>query len=75
MTDTTTPLPPVVDRDAWTAQVPSTASATPTGPESRSLISALATCALCCRVMAHRSRAIRAGARHTPPTYTGAVIQ
>ena len=74
MTDTTTPLPPVVDRDTWTTGPVDSVSDTHRAGVAL-LISALATCALCCKVMAHRSRAIRASARHTPPTYTGAVIQ
>ncbi len=70
MTDT----PPVVDRDTWTTGPVDSVSDTHRAGAAL-LISALATCALCCRVMAHRSRAISASARHTPPTYTGAVIE
>ena len=74
MTDTTTPLPWVVDRDTWTTGPVDSASDTHRAGVAL-LISALTTCALCCRVMAHRSHAISASARHTPPTYPGAVIE
>jgi hypothetical protein len=72
MTDTTTPLPRSSTGTPDHSPIDSVSDTHRAGVAL--LISALATCALCCKVMAHRSRAIRASARHTPPTYTGAVI-